>query len=697
MFGFLGHRLRLLPSVLCAAGTLLVQHPAQAAPAPTPVAAEDLFRLALVSDSQISPDGRRVAFVVARLDGRHDRYARNVWIADVAGGVPRPFTRDGRSSAPRWSPDGRRMAVVRVVAGVPQIAVLDVATGATRSTTALPAGAVEPAWSHAGTALAFIGITHDAAPPARIDFARAGFTPTAAQRTSDVRTIDVERYEANGVGFTYDVHHHVWLMDADGRHAHALTSGVAREDDAVVWSPDDRRVLYTSSVVDRPKAYTSDLFTIAVAGGAPVHVVSPAQANSSAAFLHDGRLVSLAANVDDLASYPALVMSGLDGSARPVIIPPDQTLFGDWLLADLKMPGATCGPLIARGDRSLITNVSGPGTTALVRIDLASGAMRTLSPPGEASDCTASANGARVAYVFADFTHPAEVHVLDTASGNDRTLTALNAPYLATALLSRPQAFVAKNPAGDGVHAWFMPAVGPRAHGRRPTVVLIHGGPQTEYGNTFFHEAQYLAGGGYNVVIGDPRGSTGFGHAFEEALVGRWGPPMLEDITALVDAVVKRPDVDPARLGVSGGSYGGYATLWIIGHTDRYAVAISERPASDLATQSLDWELASSNGLGGEYAWGKPWDPTSANSIDSPLRYVEHVHTPVLLLHSDNDTETPLDQTLDEYSALRQLGRTAVFVDFPDENHDLNRVGKPIHRVERLHILEAWLARYLHP
>jgi dipeptidyl aminopeptidase/acylaminoacyl peptidase len=174
----------------------------------------------------------------------------------------------------------------------------------------------------------------------------------------------------------------------------------------------------------------------------------------------------------------------------------------------------------------------------LVRVDLTTGALTTLTAAGEASDCTASADGTRVAYVFADFTHPAEVHLLDTASGSDRAVTSLNAAYLDGVLLSTPQPFTVKNPAGDDVYAWFMPAVTTAHAGRRPTVVLIHGGPQTQYGNTFFHEAQYLAGCGYNVVIGDPRGSVGFGHPFEEALVGNWGPPMLEDVTAMVDAVV---------------------------------------------------------------------------------------------------------------------------------------------------------------
>ena len=668
-----------------------------ASPLRKPVSAEDLFRLSLVSDAQIARDGTRVAFIVARFDGPHDRYARNVWIARTDGGAPSAFTTDDVSTAARWSPDGRTLAIVRTAGGVPQIALVDTATRRTRFVTSLPAGATGPVWSHDGRHVAFIGITSDARPAARIDFAAAGFAPTAAQLQSDVRTIDVERYESNGIGNTYDTHHHVWIMDANGDAAIALSAALGHDDGAISWSFDDTRIAYSSSIADSPKAYQSDLFTVTPSGSAPQHVASPNDSNKSAGFLHDGRVLSFAGNVDDLASYPALVSSGISGGERKTIVPRNNTLFGDWLLADLKMPGATCGPLVMPDDKMLITNASAPGTTVLVRVDIATGAMSTLTPSGEASDCTASSDGTRVAYVFSDFTHPAEVHVLDTTSGQDRALTSLNASFLEGALLSVAQPFVVKNPSGDDVRAWFMPAVGPSAVGKRPTVVLIHGGPQTQYGDTFFHEAQYLSGRGYNVVISDPRGSVGFGWSFEEALVGHWGPPMLEDITAVMDAVVKRPEVDASRLGVSGGSYGGYATLWIISHTDRYAVAISERPASDLATQSLDWELASSNGLGGEYAWGKPWDPTSANYSDSPLRYVEQVHTPVLLLHSDEDTETPLDQTLIEFSALRQLGRTAEFVEFPHENHDLNRVGAPIHRVERLHILEGWLAKYLHP
>jgi dipeptidyl aminopeptidase/acylaminoacyl peptidase len=289
------------------------------------------------------------------------------------------------------------------------------------------------------------------------------------------------------------------------------------------------------------------------------------------------------------------------------------------------------------------------------------------------------------------------VYVLDARTGTSAQLTSLNAAYLDTVLLSVPQPFSVRDEAGFEVPAWFMPATGPKSQGRRPTIVAIHGGPQTEAGETFFHEMQFWCGQGYNVVLVNARGSTGYGYAYERALEGHWGPPMQRDVMAVVAEVAKRPGVDPERIGVTGGSYGGYAVLWLIGHTDRFTSAVAERPASDLATQSMTWFLASPNGLGGYYAWGKPWDPHSTNAVDSPFTYVERVRTPVLLLHSTLDTETPIDQTLDEFSALRQLGKTAVFVEVPGENHDLNRTGTPLHRVERLHVLAEWFARWLKP
>ena len=184
-------------------------------------------------------------------------------------------------------------------------------------------------------------------------------------------------------------------------------------------------------------------------------------------------------------------------------------------------------------DRSLVTNMSGPGVTQLVRIDTATGAVTPLTAHGEAAGCTASADGSQIAYTYADFAHPAEVYVYDTKTRKSRALTALNAEYLAGVALSTPQSFSVQDEAGMSVAAWFMPATGPKAGLKLNTIVAIHGGPQTEAGETFFHEMQFWCGLGYNVVLVNARGSTGYGFAYEEALVGQWGPPMERDVMAV--------------------------------------------------------------------------------------------------------------------------------------------------------------------
>ncbi|HTU68705.1 MAG TPA: S9 family peptidase [Candidatus Baltobacteraceae bacterium] len=663
-----------------------------------PVRAEDLFALSLVSAPAISPNGRLVAFVVARMNGPKDRYDRNVWLVSTSGGASYPITRDGVSDSPVWAPDDR-LAFVRSVNGVPQIFAYDPSKRTTAQLTHLAAGAYDPIWSHDGKRIAFASVTVDRQPPAQIDFAAAGFTPSPAQRTSDIRQIDVERYEVNGLGYTYDKHQHLWVMRADGSHAIALTRGHRWSEDQFAWSPDDARIAFTSIRRDSPRVGLSDVYTIPSTGGAMRRVSSPQEANVQPAYTHHtNRLYFFSGNVEDSAEYPAFVSIAPNERAPTALVPSNSYQWGDWVLADLKMPGAICGPLFTPSDRTIVTDISTPGSSTLIAIDRRTGLVTKLTDGrGEVADCTMSADGSTIAYTCADFRHPAEVCVLDRRTRRSRALTALNAGYLASVLLSTPQSFWITDAAGYRVQAWFMPAVGPRAHGKRPTLLDIHGGPQAEFGSTFFHELQYWCGLGYNVVFVNPEGSIGYGWAFEHALEGNWGPPMFDDVMRVMDEVAKRPNVDPNRFGVLGGSYGGYATLWVISHTDRFKAAISERPASDLATESLDAFFASSNGLGGEYAWGKPWDAASKNYVDSPLNDVENVHTPLLLLHSTQDTETPLDQTLDEFSALKQLGRVVRFVEVPSENHDLNRVGSPIHRVERLHIFASWFAKYLEP
>ncbi len=424
---------------------------------------------------------------------------------------------------------------------------------------------------------------------------------------------------------------------------------------------------------------------------------SDQQSNNSPTWGHrSDRLWYFANNVEDPAEYPALLSARVDGTQKHELIGKNKLAWGDIVITDAKEPGGLCGPLFDPQDRFMVLDLNGPGYSKLVKIDTGDGTIRDLTPDkGEVSDCTMSADGTRVAYTSADFLHPAEVYTVSTNGGAPKALSSFNEPYLRRATLSRPQPFSAKDPAGFDVRAWFMPAINAAAGKRYPTLLDIHGGPQTQFGDSFFHEFQYWAGLGYNVVFSDPRGSVGFGYPFQEALARNWGNAMFEDVSAVMDEVVKRPDVDPSRTAVLGGSYGGYATLWVISHTDRFRAAIAERVVSNLATEQLVADLASRNALGGAYSWGLPWQAGNKFAEQSPVSYVASVKTPLLLLHATNDIRTPIDQTLQEYSALKILGRSVTYVEFPRENHDLSRTGEPIHRVERLHILADWMDRYL--
>ncbi len=683
-------------SALCLA--LAFSLSATAMAAPRPVQPEDLFKFAFITGPQISPDGTRVVFSATRLNGPKETYDTTLYLIPTAGGTPKALGRTGRESGPVWSPDSRTVVFTRGAAKKGQRAqlyVYDVATGSVRQLTHLKQGANGAVFSHDGKHIAFSVVSIDPAPPARINFAAAGFKAQKDQAKSDVRVIDQMHFQANGAGYVYDRHPHIWVMNADGSGARALTNGVWSEGNPH-WSPDDRTIAFDSLRYNSPSLGPNDIYTVAASGGAMHKLVSNQPSNNLLGFDTRHEVWFLSGGVRDPAEFPALVRSRPDGSMRKTIVAANTVDFGDAVLADMGEPGGLCGPFFAPGETFALMNVEAPGYSSLVKID-SHGAMQKLTDAGEASDCSMDRSGRYAAYTLSDFTHPREVYIMDLTTGSSRRITSMNDALIAQLQLSTPQPFTVVDDAGFTVHAWFMPAIGSKPGERRPTILDVHGGPETQFGETFFHELQFWAGQGYNVVFSDPRGSVGFGYPFEEALAKHWGAAMFDDVQRVMDAAVKRPEVDANRLGVAGGSYGGYATLWIVGHTRRYKAAIAERVVSNLATEQLAADLASDNALGGRYSWGLPWQAGNQYMQQSPISYEANAVTPLLILHSEEDTRTPIDQTLQWFNAAKILGRPIEYVVFPGENHDLSRTGSPIHRVERLHVLAQWFARYLRP
>lgn len=679
------------PAILAAALIAFAPSPAPA----RPMAAEDLFQFNVLDQAQISPDGSHIIVVQQHMNGPKDRYDSTILLIDVGRGTTVNATKGTRDGDAAWTPNSRSFYFVRPAKKTPQIFRYDLATGNIVQITHVKNGVSGPTPSNDGKRLAFTVVDVDPAPAAQIDFAKAGFKPSKDQQKSDIHAIDQLFWTLNGAGFTYDKHPHIWVSNADGSGPKQITFGRFGEGNEI-WSADDRTIVFNSLRYDSVDG-GNDIYIVAATGGA-LHKLISDLPNNSLYFVsrHAQRLIYGASGTTDPAAYPAMRWANFDGSNVDEFVKPNRLSFGDALLADMKEGGGPCGDLLP-DERHAVINADGPGYANLRLLDLANGDVSDLSPPkGEAWSCTVSHDGTRVAYLYSDFTHPGDVYVLDVASPKPRALTHVNDAFLRTVDLSIPQPFTVKDSAGFTVHAWFMPALGNHT-GPRPTILDIHGGPETQFGDTFFQELQFWAGQGYNVVFSDPRGSVGFGYDFESALTKSYGDAMFEDVQAVMDEVVKRPDVDAARLGVTGGSYGGYATLWVISHTDRYKTAIAERAVDNLVSENLGADFASKTGLGGFANWGNPWDPHSLWFTQSPINFAQNVHTPLLILHSEEDTRAPSDQTITEFSVLKILGQKVTFIDVPSENHDLSRTGAPIHRVERLNILARWMNAYLHP
>lgn len=227
---------------------------------------------------------------------------------------------------------------------------------------------------------------------------------------------------------------------------------------------------------------------------------------------------------------------------------------------------------------------------------------------------------------------------------------------------------------------------------RHPMVLQVHGGPHMQYGWAFFHEFQFMAGRGLSVLYTNPRLSVGYGQRWACSGIRQWGGPDYDDLMAAVDQAVELEGVDGLRLGIAGGSYGGFMTNWAVGHTDRFSAAVSMRGLSNLISDFGTTDVPVDSELSiGPFPWRDPmalWDR-------SPLKYVENVRTPLLLVHSELDMRCRIGQSEEFFTALRILGKEVEMVMFPQESHELSRSGRPDRRVHRLNIICAWLERWL--
>ena len=649
-----------------------------------PMRPDDILKIRFVSDPRISPDGRRVAFVLTTLSQERDEYLSNIWMVETTGGAaPRRFTTGpGRDTSPRWSPDGARLAFVseRERGKKGQLMVMPVEGGEAVALTQLRAGVAAPAWSPDGTRLAFIS---------RVGGWQEPESEEERRKSRPARVITTLKYRFNGEGFIHDRPTHAFVVPAAGGAPVQLTTGDCPDTDPV-WSPDGRSIAFVSARhEDRDYDDASDLWIVPAAGGTPRRVTDTIGPVMHPAFSPDGRTLAYLGRrhrnefgrnarvftVPVEGGAPRSLTDALDRSCAPLDLAPIWSADGAWLTFAAEDAGALS-----------VYRVGTVGPDAAPQ--------RVIGGERAVTGVSAAADGT-LAFAVTDPVTPAEVATCAADGSGERRLTDVNVAWRAEVALARPERFRFER-AGLTVDGWIMKPVGFQAEGRYPALLNIHGGPHAQYGCVFFDEFQVQAGAGYAVVYTNPRGSQGYGEAFTRAVVGDWGGGDFADVMAGLDEALRRaPWIDAERLGVLGGSYGGFLTSWTVGHTDRFRAACSERAVnyhpSMFGTSDIG-HLFNEVEIG-----GLPWEMPDKYAERSPLSHAKDIHTPLLIIHSEDDLRCPIEQGEQLFVALRKQRKDAVFVRFPDENHELSRSGKPRHRLERFRIILDWFTRRLAP
>ena len=648
---------------------------------------DDLLKISFVADPRISPDGRRVAFVVTTLSQEKDEYLANIWIADTAGGAARRFTAGPvRDTAPRWSPDGSRLAFIseRQPGKKGQLMVMPADGGEPVTLTRLKSGVAAPEWSPDGTRLVFVS---------RVGGWQEPDDEEERKKSKPPRIITTLKYRFNGEGFVHDRPTHLFTVPAAGGEPTQLTFGDFPDADPA-WSPDGRWIAFSSPRHDdRDFDDAADIWVVAAGGGKPWRVTDTRGPAVHPAFSPDGRTLAYLGRrhhnefgrnflVFSVAveggGTPRGLTEGLDRSCAPLDLAPLWSSDGAWITFAAEDGGALACYRVRAG------GTDGPAA-----------AERIIGGERVVTGLSASADGTRLAFTAADPLSPPEVFTAAADGRGERRLTDFNRQWRAGVALAVPERFRFER-AGFVVDGWLMKPAGWTEGGRFPALLNIHGGPHAQYGWGFFDEFQVQAGAGYGVIYLNPRGSQGYGEAFTRAVVGDWGGGDFADVMAGLDEALRRaPWIDPRRVGVLGGSYGGFLTSWTVGHTDRFRAACSERAVNYHPSMFGTSDVGH---LFNEVEFGgPPWEKPEVYAERSPLTHAKNIHTPLLIIHSEDDLRCPIEQAEQLFVALKKQRKEAVLVRFPDENHELSRSGKPRHRLERFRIILEWFTRHLAP
>jgi dipeptidyl aminopeptidase/acylaminoacyl peptidase len=667
---------------------LLVVVPSYAAPPESPsgkLEGRDLFALQYASDPQIHPDGKAVAYVRVSFDVMTDRARQAIWLIDVASGEQTPLIAGaGSHSSPRWSSDGQRLAYVSTVdGGKPQLFVRWMNTGASARLTELTSAPGALKWSPDDRWIAFTMFAPDEKPK----LGEAPPKPEGADWAPPLEVITDLTYRADGAGYLKPGYTHVYVAPSDGGAPRQLTFGAYNETGPLSWSADGESLYATGNRLDnwRRDPVNTELYEIAVADASIKALTTRVGADRAPAVAPDGSKLAWLGFDDKLLSYQNTELYVGDrsgGGARSLTAALDRSVDeAQW----------------AHDGRSLYVQYDDHAVTKIARVHL-NGKLEpvaeglsggSLDRPYTGGEFSVARNGA-VAFTSGTGQSPADVSI---AQGKRvRRLTRLNDALFADKKLGEVKPLALKSSFDQrDVQAWIVTPPGMDPSRKYPLILEIHGGPFAAYGPVFSTDNQLYAAAGYVVLYVNPRGSTSYGAEFANLIHHKYPSEDYDDLMSAVDAAIAQGYVDPNNLFVTGGSGGGVLTAWIVGKTNRFKAAVTQKPVINWASTVLTTDIYT---YMPKYWFAKlPWEDPETYWKQSPLSLVGSVKTPTLVLVGDQDFRTPVSDSEQYYQALQLAGVDTGLVKVPGASHG-GLTARPSQSAAKASAILAWFERY---
>tara|TARA_B100001059_G_scaffold6349_1_gene5280 strand:+ start:6698 stop:8749 length:2052 start_codon:yes stop_codon:yes gene_type:complete len=664
-----------------------------------PVQPEDLNELTFVSDPQINPDGSTILFTHKTI-GTKNSYETSLWTVSTRSGDPKPFTHGPRDGHGRWSPDGGTIAFISGrEKDIPQIHLIPSDGGEARCLTDLPQGSLSSfKWSPDGKSIAFtfrqraeewtkeacrLREQSGATPPPRV------VTNTWYRLDGD-GYFDQERFALHVVDIETGASRTLYAKDTIGWISYA-------------WSPNSRTIAVTTVRNRKGVLASSDcqLLKIDAESGAITHLKDvPKGPKTEVTWSPDGKHLAWAGRegLDGTYSTENLELWTCTASGAKAR---SLTADTDWCLMACALSDSadvSFSPNIqwSKDSRKLLVSIGWHGQSHMASIPLSGSRPRMLSDGAcVISPGNTSKDGRSVALIVDQPAAPPEVHIgrIGASSLDVRRLTGFNDEYVSSRSIRKPTMKWVRSTDGTRVQTWMITPPGFKRGRKYPAILEIHGGPHAQYGECFFHEFQVLASAGYIVMYSNPRGSKGYGRDHTAAIRGSWGGKDWEDISAVKDFMQDHPSIDSRRMGIMGGSYGGYMTVWAIGHTHDFAAAITDRCVSNLVSMGGNSDFVSKPD---GYWAGAFWDSPEQLWHSSPIRTMGRAKTPTMVIHSEGDLRCNVEQGEQVFAALQIRGIPSTLVRYPREtSHGMSRNGPPDMRFHRLHQILGWWDRYI--